>query len=76
MREERLSPRLDPVIDTFFDGISKEGVDQDQARQALTSHLMRQSYELIKETGIGARTIPGRGHNVCAYQSSLQEDHQ
>ena len=49
-REERLSLRVNPVIDQRFDRIQTEAVDQDQFPQVLTSHLSSsKKKELIQE---------------------------
>ena len=56
--EQNISLTIDPVIDQWFNGISKEAVGQDQARQAPIFSLDKASSEVIKETGIDAGTIP------------------
>ena len=55
MPAERISLRLNPVVDQRFDGLPKGVVHQDQARQKLISHLVRQvlnspkKHELMQE---------------------------
>ena len=50
----------DPKVDYGFDDISTEVVNNDQDRQELISHLMRQVPAISKEVRIDAGVIRGR----------------
>ena len=58
MREERISLRMEPVIDQRFDEISKEAVEQDQDRQALVSKLVTQIMGAAKKEATDGRMFP------------------
>ena len=50
---ERISMRLEPVLDQRCDAISKEAVEQDQDRHEFFSILVNQSFGIIKKERAG-----------------------
>ena len=82
MREESISLRIKPVIEQRFDGGPKEVVDQDQARQDLISHLIRQvlhsskkqefMQELLTEEGRTFTPISDQARKVIKEQSNVE----
>ena len=64
MRTERIFLRIDPVVDERFDGVPYEAVDQDQARQALISHLIKQVVNSSKTQELMQELFLEEGRNV------------
>ena len=68
MREERISIRLELVIDQRFDGFSKEAVEQDQDREALISFLVNQVANSSMKKELMEELFLEEGKNIYAHQ--------
>ena len=68
MRKERISIRLELVIDQRFDGIPKEAVEQDQDREALISFLVNQVANSSMKKELMEELFLEEGKNIYAHQ--------
>ena len=75
MRTERISFRIDLVVDQRFDEIPKEAVDRDQIRQAPICHLMRQGMNSSKKQELMQKPFSkeGRTFTLISDQSKKKK---